>query len=361
MIKEDFPKSKNNFVHSIKGNTIHSPPRFISETTNGSSNSKVNFTISGNEDIADLESRFAISRPKDDFPNSKTNFILPVQGNAVDPSISLSSEIKDDSSKPRATFTLFKDKDVINSDFKSVNPAIKNGFPSSKTNFISNLKENTVDSGLRSETPETKDNPFDSDTDFNSTVKRNPINSSSKFQPTVTDNDVIKGKSHFSSSIEGGLVSSPSNFVASIIKNEFLESKSNLDYLNKNETDSSPRKWNIREHTRASPTDSFGTIEFQGGPHPHKAHYVRLAFDSDPSDIIYLMEKIWHLPKPKLVISIHGGVGNFSIPDKFGKRFREGLLKAAQTTGAWIITSGIDSGVVKHVAQALDEAGEDLI
>lgn len=32
-------------------------------------------------------------------------------------------------------------------------------------------------------------------------------------------------------------------------------------------------------------------------------------------------------------------------------------MKAAQTTGAWIITAGTDSGVVRHVAAALDEAG----
>lgn len=46
-----------------------------------------------------------------------------------------------------------------------------------------------------------------------------------------------------------------------------------------------------------------------------------------------------------------------SIQDKLGRQFREGLLKAAQTTGAWIITAGVDSGVVRHVARALDEAG----
>jgi len=40
-----------------------------------------------------------------------------------------------------------------------------------------------------------------------------------------------------------------------------------------------------------------------------------------------------------------------------GRVFREGLLKAAETTGAWVLTSGLDSGVVKHVAKALDEAG----
>lgn len=47
----------------------------------------------------------------------------------------------------------------------------------------------------------------------------------------------------------------------------------------------------------------------------------------------------------------------FRVQDRLGRVFREGLLKAAQTTGAWIITAGLDAGVVKHVATALDEAG----
>ncbi|KAI6182347.1 hypothetical protein M3Y97_00370500 [Aphelenchoides bicaudatus] len=112
-------------------------------------------------------------------------------------------------------------------------------------------------------------------------------------------------------------------------------------------------------------------LNFQGGPHPHKAQYCRLSFDSSPSDVLYLMEKVWNIQRPRLIITIHGGTQNFesvqtqtrlndfnfSMPDRLGKMFREGLLKAAETTGAWIITSGIDSGVVRHVAKALDEAG----
>ncbi|KAI6178776.1 hypothetical protein M3Y98_00538300 [Aphelenchoides besseyi] len=50
-------------------------------------------------------------------------------------------------------------------------------------------------------------------------------------------------------------------------------------------------------------------------------------------------------------------VNSDRMPDRLGQLFREGLLKAAETTGAWIITSGVDSGVVRQVAKALDEAG----
>ncbi|KAI1718715.1 ion transport protein [Ditylenchus destructor] len=117
------------------------------------------------------------------------------------------------------------------------------------------------------------------------------------------------------------------------------------------------KKWTIGSHTTASPTDAFGVIEFQGGTHAHKAQYIRLAFDSNPADVMHLMEKVWNLQRPRLVITIHGGMSNFKVADKLGRLFREGMLKAAETTGAWIITSGIDSGVVRHVARALDEAG----
>ncbi|PIC34278.1 hypothetical protein B9Z55_013983 [Caenorhabditis nigoni] len=115
--------------------------------------------------------------------------------------------------------------------------------------------------------------------------------------------------------------------------------------------------WTIANNTQTSTTDAFGTIVFQGGAHAHKAQYVRLSYDSEPLDVMYLMEKVWGLEAPRLVITVHGGMSNFELQERLGRLFRKGMLKAAQTTGAWIITSGLDSGVVRHVAKALDEAG----
>ncbi|CAI5448305.1 unnamed protein product [Caenorhabditis angaria] len=118
-----------------------------------------------------------------------------------------------------------------------------------------------------------------------------------------------------------------------------------------------PETWTIANNTQTSTTDAFGTIVFQGGAHAHKAQYVRLSYDSDPMDVMYLMEKVWGLEPPRLVITVHGGMSNFELQERLGRLFRKGMLKAAQTTGAWIITSGLDSGCVRHVAKALDEAG----
>uniref|UniRef100_A0A803YJ06 TRPM SLOG domain-containing protein n=1 Tax=Meleagris gallopavo TaxID=9103 RepID=A0A803YJ06_MELGA len=61
----------------------------------------------------------------------------------------------------------------------------------------------------------------------------------------------------------------------------------------------------------------------------------------------------WQMELPKLVISVHGGTENFKLPSKVKQVFSKGLVKAAETTGAWIITEGINSGVSRHVGDAL--------
>uniref|UniRef100_A0A0N4ZLR6 Transient receptor potential cation channel n=1 Tax=Parastrongyloides trichosuri TaxID=131310 RepID=A0A0N4ZLR6_PARTI len=113
-------------------------------------------------------------------------------------------------------------------------------------------------------------------------------------------------------------------------------------------------RWSIKNHTELLPTDAYGTIEFQGGPRPIKAQYVRLSFDSDCASIVHLLENIWQIPPPKLIISIHGGTNDFNLQAKLARLFRNGLIKSASTTGAWIITSGCDDGVTKHVAAAIE-------
>lgn len=58
-----------------------------------------------------------------------------------------------------------------------------------------------------------------------------------------------------------------------------------------------------------------------------------------------LMIKEWQMELPKLVISVHGGIQNFKLPPKVKQVFGKGLVKAAKTTGAWILTEGINTGM----------------
>ncbi|XP_019466054.1 transient receptor potential cation channel subfamily M member 6-like isoform X2 [Meleagris gallopavo] len=112
-------------------------------------------------------------------------------------------------------------------------------------------------------------------------------------------------------------------------------------------------EWSVQKHTKTSPTDAFGTINFQDGDHTYHAKYIRLSYDSSLDQLLHLMVNEWQMELPKLVISVHGGTENFKLPSKVKQVFSKGLVKAAETTGAWIITEGINSGVSRHVGDAL--------
>ncbi|XP_061873300.1 transient receptor potential cation channel subfamily M member 6 isoform X2 [Colius striatus] len=112
-------------------------------------------------------------------------------------------------------------------------------------------------------------------------------------------------------------------------------------------------EWSVQKHTKTSPTNAYGTINFQDGDHTYHAKYIRLSYDSDLDQLLHLMVKEWQMELPKLVISVHGGIQNFKLPSKIKQVFSKGLVKAAETTGAWILTEGINSGVSRHVGDAL--------
>ncbi|XP_036399070.1 transient receptor potential cation channel subfamily M member 7-like [Megalops cyprinoides] len=114
-------------------------------------------------------------------------------------------------------------------------------------------------------------------------------------------------------------------------------------------------EWSVEKHTEENPTDAYGIINFQGGSHSYRAKYVRLSYDSKPEMILRLMLKEWQMELPKIVISVHGGIQNFDLHPRIKQVVGKGLIKAALTTGAWILTGGVNTGVAKHVGDALKE------
>jgi transient receptor potential cation channel subfamily M protein 2 len=63
----------------------------------------------------------------------------------------------------------------------------------------------------------------------------------------------------------------------------------------------------------------------------------------------------WGLDKPNLILSVTGGAQKFNIPQRMKKAFKRGLIKAAVSTGAWIITGGTNTGVMRLVGEAVAE------
>ncbi|XP_035700323.1 transient receptor potential cation channel subfamily M member-like 2 [Branchiostoma floridae] len=114
----------------------------------------------------------------------------------------------------------------------------------------------------------------------------------------------------------------------------------------------SDTKWNSLKHTAMAKTNAFGELEFVGfGQRVGK--FVRVDHTTEPEDVLKLMREQWKLELPNLLISVTGGAKNFYIKPRLQEVFRKGLIKAAQSTGAWIITGGTHAGVMKHVGEAV--------
>uniref|UniRef100_A0A3Q3WXT9 TRPM SLOG domain-containing protein n=1 Tax=Mola mola TaxID=94237 RepID=A0A3Q3WXT9_MOLML len=89
--------------------------------------------------------------------------------------------------------------------------------------------------------------------------------------------------------------------------------------------------------------------------------YIRVALDSKPDALLQLMLREWQMERPKLLLTVQGGSENFNLPPKVKQAFSKGLMTAALSTGAWILTDGINTGVSKYVGEAVKTfGGHDL-
>jgi hypothetical protein len=104
----------------------------------------------------------------------------------------------------------------------------------------------------------------------------------------------------------------------------------------------------------------FGRIRFAGEDLP--ASYVRVpwkrkATDPDseidvyhthPQLLLYHVENVWNLQRPRILISITGGAVDFPMSEEKERVLYE-LMSAASQTDAWLVTGGSNSGIMKYV------------
>uniref|UniRef100_A0A7M4FI50 TRPM SLOG domain-containing protein n=1 Tax=Crocodylus porosus TaxID=8502 RepID=A0A7M4FI50_CROPO len=74
---------------------------------------------------------------------------------------------------------------------------------------------------------------------------------------------------------------------------------------------------------------------------------------TDPAAAYSLVTCCWKIPPPNLVVSVVGGDGDVAIRARLKDMLRKGLVKAAQSTGAWIMTGGLQAGIGRYVGEAV--------
>ncbi|KAL2088932.1 hypothetical protein ACEWY4_015831 [Coilia grayii] len=95
-----------------------------------------------------------------------------------------------------------------------------------------------------------------------------------------------------------------------------------------------------------------GDIDFTG-PSRTRGKFVRVRSSTDPAHIYELLTEQWGLSPPHLVVALVGGDELAQMKPWLRDTVRKGLVKAAQSTGAWILTSGLRFGITKHLGQAV--------
>ncbi|CAF4934917.1 unnamed protein product [Rotaria sp. Silwood1] len=105
-------------------------------------------------------------------------------------------------------------------------------------------------------------------------------------------------------------------------------------------------------------TNNYGFIKFDENivdATTRLSQYIRLSLNTNAATVVKFMQQGWCLPKPDLIISVTGGAKNFDMSTRLRKIFQSGLVSAAITTNAWLITAGTNTGVVKEVGEALNK------
>ncbi|TDG98100.1 hypothetical protein EPR50_G00214710 [Perca flavescens] len=110
--------------------------------------------------------------------------------------------------------------------------------------------------------------------------------------------------------------------------------------------------WDSGQHSSEYPTDAFGELQFAGAS-KRLSYFLRLSWDTPPATVYKLMTAHWGLPIPNLVVSIVGGEGKTKVKTWVREVIRQGLVKASQSTGAWIMTPGLREGVGRCVGEAV--------
>ncbi|XP_063680847.1 transient receptor potential cation channel subfamily M member-like 2 isoform X3 [Bolinopsis microptera] len=113
-------------------------------------------------------------------------------------------------------------------------------------------------------------------------------------------------------------------------------------------------EWNPTSDTKTFPTNAYGEIDFLNAENDVLPLYLRCDMDVKVEDLGNLLLKMWGIPRPNLLISVFGGHSKFDSK-KMGaeSEVKEGLVKAAKDSKAWVFTSGVDHGVSNLVGDAV--------
>ncbi|XP_065611271.1 transient receptor potential cation channel subfamily M member 5 isoform X1 [Cyrtonyx montezumae] len=96
----------------------------------------------------------------------------------------------------------------------------------------------------------------------------------------------------------------------------------------------------------------LGEIDFTASG-KKRGKFIKVPSTIHPGIIFEVMLNKWKLPAPNLVVSLVGEEENFQMKPWLRDTLKKGLIKAAQSTDAWIFTGALRVGITRHLVQAV--------
>ncbi|NWU91402.1 TRPM5 protein, partial [Upupa epops] len=96
----------------------------------------------------------------------------------------------------------------------------------------------------------------------------------------------------------------------------------------------------------------IGEIHFTVSGKKH-GKFIKVPSMIHPGILFEVMLNKWKLPAPNLVVSLVGEEENFQMKPWLRETLKKGLIKAGQSTGAWIFASALRVGITRHLVKAV--------
>lgn len=96
----------------------------------------------------------------------------------------------------------------------------------------------------------------------------------------------------------------------------------------------------------------IGEIDFTASG-KKRGKFIKVPCTIHPGVIFEVMLNKWKLPAPNLVVSLVGEEETFQMKPWLRDTLKKGLIKAAQSTDAWIFTGALRVGITRHLVQAV--------
>ncbi|CAF0985839.1 unnamed protein product [Adineta steineri] len=127
---------------------------------------------------------------------------------------------------------------------------------------------------------------------------------------------------------------------------ECLSQKTNK---NNAEIPNSPKIFR-HQHSTTVPVTICGTLKSTGSI---GCKYIRIDKQSRMGPIYQLLISDCRRTKPSLILSVYGGAKYFTMTEKMEKEIIRGIIDAAATSNAWILSTGINNGVSKLIGEGI--------